>query len=95
MKRLDDYTNEDLCALDEEAIAHLVNVTACIDEAREDQRLRERIRSQFDEYCDLTSGDCELALTFLLKTGRYVEDIVRTTLNMELPKEMEHDDEEN
>lgn len=71
------------------------NVTARIDEAREEQRLRERIRSQFDEYCGLTNGDRELALTFLLKTGQFVEDVVRTTLNMYASKEMENDDEEN
>lgn len=70
------------------------NVTARIDEARDDLRLRERIRTQFEEYCALASGDRELALTFLLKTGRFNEDIVRTTLNMELPKEKEHGDAE-
>lgn len=70
------------------------NVLASIDEARNAQRLREQIRSQFDEYCALTSGDRELALTFLLKTGRFFDDTVRTTLNMELPKEKENGDAE-
>ena len=71
--RKDREAHDDVCSA----------VALRIDDAREELRMCEEIRSQFVEYCGLANNDPELALTFLLKATPYEETLVRTTLNME------------
>jgi hypothetical protein len=67
------------------------NVTDRIDDARRDERLREQIRSQFEEYCALADGKLRLALKFLLKATPHDEEFVRTTLEDRLVMQGEED----
>lgn len=60
-------------------------VREAVDDARDLMNTRRRIRDTFNEYVSLADGDEDMALAFILKAGRFNEDLVRDVLGK--PKE--------
>lgn len=58
-------------------------VRGLVQEARDLERDREAVRSQFQEYLNLADGDSAMALRFLLKATKHDEQFVCETLKME------------